>query len=133
MPVRDHAFDDADLEPASRVELRFVVEGGPEEDPEGDPASPDHEQDGSEAFSEEAPTRPDMPAAFSFFARVPTLVAAPEELMRLPLDHRAGFFLSLIDGRSSVGAILDACTMPSDEALGILNALLAQHVVRLDG
>jgi hypothetical protein len=125
MPVRDHAFDDADLEPASRVELRFV--------PEGVPAGPDHEEDGGEALSEDAPTRPDMRAAFSFFARVPTLVAAPEELMRLPLDHRAGFFLSLIDGRSSIGAILDACAMPSDEALKILNALLAQHVVRLDG
>ena len=126
MPVRDHAFDDADLElePASRVELRFV----PEEEPE----TPAPEED-PEAFSEEAPTRPDMPAALSFFARVPTLAASPEELMRLPLDHRAGFFLSLIDGRSSVGAILDACAMPSDEALGILNALLAQHVVHLDG
>ncbi len=124
MPVRDHAFHDADLEPASRVELRFL--------PEEDRAGPDQAQDEADAFCEDAPTRPDMPAAFSFFARVPTLVAAPAELMRLPLDHRAGFFLSLIDGRTSVGAILDACAMPSDEALGILNALLAQHVVRLD-
>ncbi len=124
MPLRDHAFDDADLEPASRVELRFI--------PEGDPAGPAREPETADAFSEETPTRPDIPSAFSFFARVPTLVAAPEELMRLPLDHRAGFFLSLVDGRSSVGAILDACAMPSDEALGILNALLAQHVVTLD-
>jgi len=54
---------------------------------------------------------------------VPVVTVAREELMALPLDHRAGFMLTRIDGRSPVRAILDIAAMPHDEALALLGTL----------
>ena len=56
---------------------------------------------------------------------------APDQIRWLSLDHRAGFLLSLVDGRSSVEEVLDASGMPRFEALRILVHLLDQRVVAL--
>ena len=56
-------------------------------------------------------------------AAVPWLIATHEELLALPLDGRAGFVLSLIDGRCTVEMILDIAGLPEDEAIDILNSL----------
>ena len=51
------------------------------------------------------------------------------EVSLLPLDHREGFLLSLVDGVTSIETILDVCAMPADEALEILNSLVDRGVL----
>jgi hypothetical protein len=53
---------------------------------------------------------------------IPWLVVTLDDLRRMPLDPRAGFVISLIDGRSSVEAIADMSGME----LGALMAILAK-------
>lgn len=55
---------------------------------------------------------------------VPWLMATYDALRGMPLDSRAGFVVSLIDGRSTVAMILDMAAMPENETLGILADLL---------
>jgi hypothetical protein len=64
-------------------------------------------------------------------AAVPWLIATHEELLALPLDGRAGFVLSLIDGRCTVEMILDIAGLPEDEAIDILNSLRQLGVIEL--
>jgi hypothetical protein len=65
-------------------------------------------------------------------ASVPRLAVSLKELKALPLDHRAGFIVSFIDGAYSVGMILDACAMPRQEALEILRELAARRIIVFD-
>jgi hypothetical protein len=55
---------------------------------------------------------------------VPVVTVTQDALLRLPLDHRAGFMLTRIDGISSVRSIIDIAAMPIGEALTILEKLL---------
>ena len=64
-------------------------------------------------------------------ASVPWLIATHEELLALPLDGRAGFVLSLIDGRCTVEMILDIAGLPEDEAIDILDRLRLLGVIEL--
>jgi hypothetical protein len=96
-------FSDDDDAPASSVELRRL--------------------------GDSAPTRREIPAAVDFLTRVPRLTVPAAELTLQPLDHRSGFLVSLVDGRSTVETILDLCAMPSDEALQILQGLIERGVV----
>jgi hypothetical protein len=64
-------------------------------------------------------------------AAVPWLIATHEEILALPLDGRAGFVLSLIDGRCTVEMILDIAGLPEDEAIDILNSLRQLGVIEL--
>jgi hypothetical protein len=63
--------------------------------------------------------------------RVPRVIVQTDQIRWLSLDHRAGFLLSLIDGRSSIDEILDICGMPRLDGLKILSSLLEQDVIRL--
>jgi hypothetical protein len=63
--------------------------------------------------------------------RVPQVVVSPEQLRWLSLDHRAGFLLSLVDGRSSLDEVLDMSGMPDLEALRVLMQLLQQNVIKV--
>jgi hypothetical protein len=63
--------------------------------------------------------------------RVPRLAVSTRELMAMPLDHRAGFIASFVDGTFTVEMILDACAMPADEALALLGELAARGVIVL--
>ena len=64
-------------------------------------------------------------------AGVPRLAVSTAKLMTMPLDHRAGFIISFIDGTYSIQMILDACAMTRDEALAILGDLVAKGVVEI--
>jgi hypothetical protein len=63
--------------------------------------------------------------------QVPRVGVQTDQIRWLSLDHRAGFLLSLIDGRSSIEEILDICGMPRLDGLTILCSLLEQDVIRL--
>lgn len=47
-------------------------------------------------------------------------------------DHREAFVLSLLDGQSTVGALLEIADLPVGEVLAILCELCARGVVTLD-
>jgi hypothetical protein len=63
--------------------------------------------------------------------KVPQLAVSPEQLRWLALDHRAGFLLSQLDGRSTFEELLDVCGMPPFEAIRLLVQLLQQNVIRV--
>lgn len=65
-------------------------------------------------------------------ASVPVLAMKTDELVRLPLDHRAGFLLSHVDGASSFETLLDLVPLPESEVIGIVESLLALGVIRLE-
>lgn len=52
-----------------------------------------------------------------------------EALKRLPLDHRAGFLLSLMDGSLDIGTLVEVSGMPRDEVLRIVRDLHDSGVV----
>jgi hypothetical protein len=64
------------------------------------------------------------------FHQVLHTTVAHGELQWLAIDHRAGFLLSLIDGRSTIDEILDICGMARLNALKILCDLHERQVVR---
>ncbi len=53
----------------------------------------------------------------------PKLVASRTMIARAPLDTRAAFVLSLVDGRNSTTAIVDMAGMPEEEVKAILDRL----------
>ncbi len=63
--------------------------------------------------------------------KVPQIAVSPEQLRWLALDHRAGFLLAQLDGRSSFEELLDVCGMPPFEAIRLLVQLLQQNVIRV--
>ena len=71
--------------------------------------------------------------AFSTSAlmRTPSLAIGGPALHALPLDHRAGFILSLVDGYSTVSLILDMCPMSRPETLAVIFALVEDRVLVL--
>lgn len=62
---------------------------------------------------------------------VPQLVMSKERIAGLHLDHRQGFLLSLVDGRSTVETLLDVCAMPEELALLSLFELVHRRVIVL--
>jgi hypothetical protein len=64
--------------------------------------------------------------------RVVKTVVAPDQIRWLSLDHRAGFFLSLVDGMSTAEELLDISGMTRLDALRILSHLLEQRVVAFE-
>jgi hypothetical protein len=65
-------------------------------------------------------------------AGVPRLVVSMSQLKAMPLDDRAGFILSFVDGVYTVEMILDASAMRREEALAILGELFARGVIVVD-
>lgn len=62
---------------------------------------------------------------------VPWLVMTYDQLRTLPLDSRAGFVISLVDGRCTVEMMFDLCGMSEDETLDILAELLRLGAIEL--
>ena len=62
-------------------------------------------------------------------AHHPFLCMVREETLRMPLDHWAGFVLSLVDGGTSVDDIIDASSMPEIEVLRLLCELRELGVI----
>lgn len=52
-----------------------------------------------------------------------------EALKRLPLDHRAGFLLSLMDGSLDIEMLVEVSGMPREEALRIVRDLHDSGVI----
>ena len=67
--------------------------------------------------------------AFPSFA--PKLLKSRAELTGSPIDHRDAFVISLIDGKMSVGAIVDVSGMPREEIAAILERLVQLGIVAL--
>jgi hypothetical protein len=80
---------------------------------------------------DETPTYPRFPTPRPFLRRIPVLRIALSELEALPLQPRAAFILSNIDGRMTIENILDVCAMPSHEAAQIIDELIDLGVIRL--
>ena len=60
---------------------------------------------------------------------VPFTLASREAALRVPLDHWAGFVLSLIDGAASVEDLVDASALPEVEALRLLCELCDRGLI----
>jgi hypothetical protein len=80
-------------------------------------------------------TRPQMGAVMTDEAWAREMVGAPvvvvpsDELRRLPLDHRAGFLMSLMDGTIDLQTVIDISAMPRDEALHVVRDLYEAGIV----
>jgi hypothetical protein len=64
-------------------------------------------------------------------AMVPRLTVTVDQLRELPLDPRAAFLVSLVDGRCSLGMIAGIARMPEDDAIGIFAMLIQLRAVEL--
>jgi hypothetical protein len=62
---------------------------------------------------------------------VPRIARPSGELARAPLDHRQGFVLSLVDGRTNVQGVIDVAGMPEDEVIATLHRLRYLGIVTL--
>jgi hypothetical protein len=63
--------------------------------------------------------------------RVPYIAVGLQGLLGLSLDFRAGFLLSRIDKRTSLGQIADGCGLPPLDALRILSELYLLRLIAM--
>jgi hypothetical protein len=68
---------------------------------------------------------------FKDLERIPRLTGDSEDVTQLDLPSDAGFFLSMIDGSTSLADVISLSGMDALEALHNLNALLDAGVVEL--
>lgn len=61
----------------------------------------------------------------------PKLLASRAIVSKAPIDTRSAFVLSLVDGRNTVGAIVDMSGMPEDEVKSILERLARLGLIQL--
>ncbi len=59
----------------------------------------------------------------------PVVAVSGELLRHLPLDHRAGFLLSVMDGTMDLEAVIDVSAMPRADALRIVRRLFESGVI----
>jgi hypothetical protein len=59
------------------------------------------------------------------------VLVAGERLREAPLDCRAGFIVSLIDGKTTVEELLDLSGMPDQETLAIVEDLRLRGIIKL--
>lgn len=62
---------------------------------------------------------------------VPLRILADHELLTLPLDHRAGFVLSHVDGATDIRTLIDVCGMTHDELVAVVDRLISLGAIRL--
>lgn len=62
---------------------------------------------------------------------VPWVIVPFTRLRELALDHRAGFVLSFVDGRTTVETIVDVSGMPAREVVDILVRLVEARAIEL--
>lgn len=80
-------------------------------------------------------TKPGMPAVRNdeAWARtqngVPALAVPANRVKELPLDHKAGFLLSLMDGATDLATLVEVSAMDRDEVLRIIRELQESGVV----
>jgi hypothetical protein len=59
----------------------------------------------------------------------PVVIVSADELKRLPLDHRAGFLLSLMDGATHLDALVEIAGMPRKEVIRLVRDLFESGIV----
>jgi hypothetical protein len=69
--------------------------------------------------------------AVPLFECVPVVALELVEMKNVAMDPRSAFFVSRIDGFSTVSTLFDVCGMSHDESLEILNDLLELGIVVL--
>jgi hypothetical protein len=80
-------------------------------------------------------TRPEMRAALTddewagAMTGMPVVVMPLERLKCLPLDHRAGFLLSLMDGAMDLDTMVEIAGIPRGEVLRLVRDLFESGVV----
>jgi hypothetical protein len=80
-------------------------------------------------------TRPQMGATLTDEAWARKMVGAPiimmssNQLRRLPLDHHAGFLISLMDGTLDLDTVMELSAMPRAAALRVVRDLFESGVV----
>lgn len=74
---------------------------------------------------------PAAPAGWSLTS-VPVLTRPIDEIVKMPLDHRAGFFLTHVDGHADLETILDLVPLPEAEVLALVESLVALGVILLE-
>jgi hypothetical protein len=62
---------------------------------------------------------------------IPRRVMTERELLALPLDHRAGFVLAHIDGKTNIRTLVDVCSMSPEEIHTTIERLVELGVIRL--
>jgi hypothetical protein len=62
---------------------------------------------------------------------VPRVLRSTGELALAPLDHREGFVLSLVDGQTTVQALIDVASMPDGELIAVLQRLRRLGIITL--
>jgi hypothetical protein len=65
--------------------------------------------------------------------RLPQIAVAGSEVRWLGLDHRAGFLLSRVDGKSTIEELVDLSGMARHEALKVLVELVDAGALSLRG
>jgi hypothetical protein len=65
-------------------------------------------------------------------SRIPRLLLGPNEIAKLPMDPRAAFLTSFIDGQQTMEEILDVCAMPEAEALELIERLRQLGAISID-
>jgi hypothetical protein len=78
-----------------------------------------------------APAAPSVVVPSASLDDVPFVACLPTDMLDARLDHREGFVLSLVDGKSNVQTLVDSCPMPEEETRRILGALRAAGLVAL--
>jgi hypothetical protein len=69
--------------------------------------------------------------ARALLARIPMILVDADRLLATKLDARAGFLVALIDGVTSVEALLDLSGMPLRETLDLIEDLRRRGIVAL--
>jgi hypothetical protein len=57
------------------------------------------------------------------------VLMSPDELKRLPLDHRAGYLLSRMDGTMDLETLVEVASLPRGEVLRMVRDLVDSGVV----
>ncbi len=76
--------------------------------------------------SRAATPRPQLPMGC-----VPRRAMARREVVKMPLDHREGFVLALIDGETTIRTLVDLSGMPEPEVCAVIERLIALRVIVL--
>jgi hypothetical protein len=63
---------------------------------------------------------------------VPRVVMAMADILSLPLDTRAGYLLSRIDGQTSVDGLVDVTGFPTSEVIALLVLLTSLGAIVVD-
>lgn len=62
-------------------------------------------------------------------ACVPRRLVDDNQMLKLPLDHRAAFVLMHIDGKTSLRTLIDVAGMPADEVVVLVERLVELRAV----